>query len=411
MNLLKIDNLKDYATTSFGVALAQLLSFFSIPFIAKLSGPEMFGQYNYLISFVIIMLVLSSLRLEYSIYRLNEKTYQLLVALFYKISAFTALLLSVVFAFFVGDGEFLWVLLVVFLSLFSMAQFEFNIQNNIFKGEFKINALMRVVRAIIFPILFYTLYVFFDSNVYIIVVSFSLSNLMPSLFFNKGRVNKELETSLVRDVKAIILSCKSVIVYLVPAHLLSRYSTAIFVIVVGGIVGDSSAIAFYALAAKFLIAPAGIFISAISDVIKREVVKSPKKALENYYKISTLAAISAALVILFLNLYSESVVLFIMGEGWGESAKYAVALTPYFFSLIVFGPITHVYIILDKQKYDFYWQVLNAFFVTIALFVGLQYSSIIGVWFFSITFSISIFISAIICIQLVLKSARENVNV
>ncbi len=399
MKVFKIDNLRHYLSTGVGVGLAQLVSFMSVPFIAKLVGVTVFGQYYYLLTIIALVGVFTSLRMEYSIYTLSDELYYILNKIFSLITIILSIVLScIIFVLPNLVDNYALAYISFIITLVSIANFEYNIQKNIKFGAFKFNAFIRVLRALIFPLAFYLFYLSTEINEYLLLISFALANLIPILFV---RIKNTEQVSYIvnfSSFKELILKVKKTIVYLIPAHLLSRYSTGIFLLVGGNFLENTTSLAYYSLAVKFVIAPATIIVSAVSDVVKREVLVSPKKALINYYKISMLSFGVILIFILGIIFFSEYILSITMGPEWLPTADYAIALSPYLFSLVVFGPITFVYVILEKQKYDFYWQLFNAIFVSLSLYIGLQNSLLVGVWCFSIASAISILVSASICI-------------
>lgn len=399
LKALKIQNAGNYFSTGVGVALAQGISFFSLPFIAKLSGAEFFGNFNFTIAVLAVLSVLVSLRLEYCVFNLSQDRLALLIKLFGSIVAVTSIIFTILFyLYFTPNSDIFLGLLSIAITLFSLAKFEFLIQLNIKLGHFRDNAYLRVIRAVVFPLVFYGFYQAEAINDYFILLSFAASNLIP-IFIIRRKYQYDL--SIKGNFNDLLLSTKSVIVFLIPAHLLNRYSANVFLILTGLLAPQSSSLAFYALAAKFTIAPASIFVAAISDVVKREVLVSPKAALNNYFKITTLAGGGVLFGIFLIVKYSGYLIQAFIGNEWEPMSRYMVALTPLLFSLVVFGPITYVYVILGKQKIDFSWQLFNAIFVSASLFIGAQYSHVHSVWYFSIASSFSLFLSFCICVVLI----------
>lgn len=402
-----IPNFKSYATTGVGVALAQIISFASVPLIANLAGPEQFGNFGIVYSNLVIAMVLVSFKTELSLFVLKGITSDNAVAIISRLAVVTSLFLTPTLMSLnilpmssSGYLEFL----AIFALLLGQTIFELHIQSNIKKGHFKNNALQRIYKSFLYPIIFILFYVFGGSDSYIIVLSFGLAAFISTVSAN-GLTECKLDKKY--RYKHIILLAKrarKTAMFMTPSHLLSRYSGNSFVVLAGLQSGNSTFVAMYLLAYKFVIAPASILTAANSDVVKREILVDPVKGVKDFLKVSALSSIVAIVIIMFTILFSEKIVLMTMGEEWKQTANIAIALLPLLFTILVFSPLTHVYIVLNRQGLDLTWQIMNTLVTTLAILWGLAQSFEFAVWSFSIVYSLSIFISFLICLVIALKA-------
>ncbi|MCF8780055.1 hypothetical protein LZU85_14705 [Vibrio sp. IRLE0018] len=411
--LPKIENMRSFIATGIGVAMAQAISLLSIPLIAKMSGPQTFGDFSYLYSWLIVALVFSTLKLEFAVYVLSRDNIARLRNIFK--------LILPVMAFFISIALTLLALQYVpamvanaillfssfFIFLFFAGYFEFVIQDNVKQGKFKLNAELRIIRAFSVPSVFYLISCFFDLSAESIIITFSISNAIPVLYDKKENGSSLFYNSSVTDGFSVFKKCKDTVNYLVPAHFIARYSSTSLILLTGTLGVSSEQIAKYVLVEKLLIAPVSIVTAAVSDVVKREISKDPLSGLKNYYRLCFYTAIvSAVAVVVILTVFDE-VVLFAMGDGWGGINDYAIYLLPYMISLLVLSPITHVYTVLRRQKYDLAWQVFHAVITTAAIYIGLQSGFSTAVLYFSLSASVSLLISALICRHFVLTHKPE----
>ena len=404
--MLKIENLGDYLTTSLGVAAAQLIAILSVPFIANLSGPQVFGEYSYVLSLVTVFVVISSLKLDLVVFTISERLRQFLPSLFHLVSVVGSALLSCLLIYFSDriENETILTPISLMLAMYGIAAGEFLTQNNIRDGQFKRNAIFRVARACVLPLAFFLMSVIGTVTPYIILLSFALSNLLPALILKQRDSFKSPPNLSLNGLLETAHAASPTMKYMVPAHLLSRYSSNVFILVGGFLLNDHTGLAMYALVAKFLLAPVSIFTSTMSDVVKREVFVSPKRGLKNYLKLALNMSVLGAIAITMVTSFANDVILLTMGDKWVDASAYAIALLPLFFVTLVFSPLTYTYIILQKQHIDLTWQMFNACFVSLALYMGLQSDMITALWFYSIAASLSLLASFFVCIYLIIKA-------
>lgn len=400
MNNGSLSKISDYFTTSAGVAFAQAISFVSIPLVAKLVGPEAFGEYGFIFSMATLGIVAVTLKAELGALILPESKLKYLAPAFYRIVAFMSFFLAICSIPFLPSFQGAFDFIAVLVLLMGLSLFEFRVQINIRKGNFKSNAVIRVCRALLFPLFFLALFAFHKSS-YVVVLCMGLANFLSSQIGEN--IFKEIFSIKISLKKwlVIVRSLRDTIIYMTPAHLLNRYSGNVFVLMLGAFVKDPVGIAMYLLAHKFVIAPISIITSAAADVVKKDMLANPSLAMRRYIKISYLSLLAGCVGVLVIYYLSGPLIGLFMGDEWLIAEKYAIALSPLFFTLLVLSPLTHVYIVFKKQKLDMMWQIFNAAFVTVAIYAGISFSTLDAVWVYSWASALSIAVSFFVCLLIV----------
>ena len=408
-HFFKTDIFKAFFTTGFGVGTAQLIALLSVPYIAQISGPESFGKYSVYNSLLSIFCVFASLKLEFAVYTIPWRLYPYLKILV----SYLLLVNSVLFGVFAAlwlkiDVSNIQYTLSFTLSIFSMCYAQFVMSDNIKCGYYKKNAYIRITRALSIIIIFSLISKFYKASPLVILLSFSLGNLLPSLAFKRINFKSPVKIFRNKKPKTIFLRCKKVIIFLVPAHFLSRYSSGSLIILSGFMGYHASEIAKYALVEKLIIAPAAIVTMAMSDVIKRELVVNPRNGLKKFYLLSTFTSLMAVVGCIAIIIFGSEMLNIFMGKDWNKAIDYAIAIMPYFVSLLILSPITHTYTILNKQQYDLAWQVFHSLIITCTVVIGLSQDMLSAVLFYSIVSSFSILISALICRKIILNHKMNS---
>ncbi|WP_067583070.1 lipopolysaccharide biosynthesis protein [Endozoicomonas ascidiicola] len=402
LNFFKIKNYKALFTTGAGVGISQLISLMSIPIIARLSGPEIFGKYSFYNSIIIVLCVFGSLKMEYVLYRIPWRLYPHLKLISFwliLINSIALSFLSFLSLFFLSEILNVDVFYSFAISIASTCLFQFTIQDNIKKNKYKKNAYMRIFRSFLIPLTYFCIVFFGETTPVHILISYSIGNIIPWVLMQSTKDFRKIKFKRIKskNIKSMWRICYPVTMYLVPAHFLNRYSVGCLLIISGLYGIKSQDLAIYSIVEKLIVVPAGIITTAVSDVVKSEINKNPMNGLKNYYKISIYTILLSIVTILIVVNFSEYLIVYLMGSKWFGVGEFTVAILPYFVSLLVFGPITHTYTILNKQKYDFVWQIFNSILITVAVLLGLNSDFLTSVHYFSISASISLLISATIC--------------
>jgi O-antigen/teichoic acid export membrane protein len=380
-------------STSFFVFLAQLVSFFSIPYIGSLSGADQFGIYSQLIGISAVLAVFASLKGEYLYYSVDGADVGTVSVLCFFMVVVTAII-AAMYAMF--SQEYL-LSLAMWLSVASTIIFDYRLQLNISQGRFNENNIHRLIRAFAFPVFVFTFSKFDTISAQVILISFSLSSLSPLFFVNY--INLDVEIVLARLYK-IYSSIKLNALAMVPAHFLKQYSLASVFIISSFAGGDTQQMGVYAMLFKFIIAPASIIATAIGEVYRKRLMDSPATAWIFYKKVMMLVVPISLVTATFLHFYGAQLFILIMDETWAGAEIYIPFLLPLLISSICFPPITYTYLVLGLQKKDLTWQIANSIVVTIAVFVGFQFDLYTAVGAYALVYSFMLFLSFLFCVRI-----------
>jgi len=164
--------------------------------------------------------------------------------------------------------------------------------------------------------------------------------------------------------------------YLIFGHGISNVAWEAPIFFLNAIFTASSA-GFYMLTQRVLGVPVTFVSTAFADVFRREASLSYvsegqcigiyKRTLKNLL----LLAVLPSILFFFTAPYIFSLV---FGEKWRVAGEYAQILTPVFFCEFVIYPLSSMFMIAEKQKFDLLWQIANLLLIILAFVFG-AYSS------------------------------------
>lgn len=175
-------------------------------------------------------------------------------------------------------------------------------------------------------------------------------------------------------IKAIYLARKYINFpkYLVFAHGVNTVSFQLPIILLGAIFG-SHVPGMYMLTQRVMGAPSALIAGALGDVFRQEASYSyihkgncKKIFIKTLKKLLT---ISFFPFFLFFFLAPDLFSL-LFGNQWRVAGEYARILTPMFLMQFVCTPLMSMFIIGEKQKIDFIWQMFLFVFVFLSLYFG-----------------------------------------
>lgn len=397
-----------YVITGVGVGTAQCISILTYPIIARLLGPAIFTEFSFLLSVLLILIVVSTFKIENSLFVVDYSMISSIERVFQYVLPITSIIILSFFiflSFLNGLVTVVGAFSLVFTT-FWVSQFEFYIQKNIRFKLYSLNAIMRIIRAVFFLLSVLCLSLLELLTADTAIVAYGFSNLLPSSKYLIRYYNSS-NRGVIR-LSEVWPSVKDTVLFLSLAHFIQKYSLGCFVILCSFLKGDSLAeVGLFALAFKLTIAPVQIVTASIADVLKRTLLDNPDNALAEYVKLLVPMTLFFILWVIGLYFFGEYIVAVFLGDEWLGLIDYCISLLPYLFALLYFSPLTYAFLIFKKQKWDFNWQLLNALSITMVIY-GYQYLTVLELSFlFALVASVSLIIAGFISLYLIRNSSKR----
>ncbi|WP_297484818.1 oligosaccharide flippase family protein [Sulfurimonas sp.] len=135
----------------------------------------------------------------------------------------------------------------------------------------------------------------------------------------------------------------------------------------------TTVLGFYALSLRALQVPVGIIGSALGQVLYKKFTTLHNNGEDLYsYAKSVVVKLFLIAVPFFVLLFfiAPELFAFVFGEKWRVAGEYSQLLIPYLFMNFLISPISHIPIILEKQKKFFYLNLIVNIGMLLILFVG-----------------------------------------
>lgn len=158
----------------------------------------------------------------------------------------------------------------------------------------------------------------------------------------------------------------------IPGQLINTLSVQIVIFYLTSQFGFK-VVGFYALTDRFLGVPLSFIGNAVKDVFKQKAAEDYRNNGEcsGIYKKTTLLLIACALppfIILFV--FAPDLFAFFFGSQWKDSGIFAQILCVMYLLSFITMPTGWLFVIAEKQKFDFLWQMLFLIFTVASLGLG-----------------------------------------
>lgn len=375
LDKFKTKNAKGVLALLAGNTLAQLIMVLGGFVLARLYGPENNGTYNAFLSFVAILSVLTTFRLE-NIFVISKSSKAIR-------NLFSALLMIsslATFIFFLGYCVVEEIfslrtsLFVVFLScvagLFTAWN---NIQNSLFTKYkfFKFISTGLVINAIfsvIFQVIFYLLGYMENGLIYGTIFGTMVS---CAYYFSitRGRfmaINWGL-------AKKTILKNKEIVKYTLPSDSLNVIANNLMTLVIVFYFTKED-VGFYALSAKVLVTPLILLSNSMSKVFFQKTAGMVEHRAHDLYALSKKVILyNVGAIFLFLigmNTLGIYVLEWILGPEWKGLSTMTLILSFWILCRSAMNPIAPIVVVIKKNHYALYFNIYLVLVTVITCVIG-----------------------------------------
>jgi O-antigen/teichoic acid export membrane protein len=383
-----------------GTVIAQLISVGIIPVLTRLYSPEEFGIFAIFSSIVAILGVFATGRYEYAI--LADKSNDDAWNIFYAVFILSVLFSIFVVAFSIVGREWVESALNINVSFLIIYMAGFSIfLGGIYQASYywlnrqqyyHILTRSRVVGALILAIVS-TLFGFLGFGAEGLIAGMILgqvANLLSIYISVKSNRGNHIRPAWSK----IITSAKQNLDYprfLIPSSALDRFSSHSHILLLSYFFGTSvtGALGLYQ---RVVALPIRLIGNSIADVFKQHAsveLNEKGECLELFY--STAFKLFLLGIIPFVLLLTVSPIMFevVFGPEWRIAGEYAQTLSWMFFFGFVVSPLSSLFFIARKQKFDLIMQVYLLVSTLPALYIGHVYEDMfLAITLFTISYCI-----------------------
>lgn len=164
--------------------------------------------------------------------------------------------------------------------------------------------------------------------------------------------------------------------YLIVAHGFNTASGQMPVLLLSALFNTATA-GFFTLTQRVMAAPMALVAGALGDVFRQEasqayVHRGQCKAIyQKSFKRLLLISVGPFTVFFFV---APALFAWVFGEQWRVAGEYAQILTPMAFLQFITSPLSSMYMIAEKQKFDLLWQICLLALVATSFFGGKVFS-------------------------------------
>jgi O-antigen/teichoic acid export membrane protein len=361
--------------------IAQIINFGFSPVLTRIYTPSQFGLLTTMTAVVSILIIISTLQLEWSIPlskddQNNVESLSVVIIVHFILS----ILISFVAALFISaiiDKEnnlnwFLW-FVIVWLFVLLMGLFLIYTQQLFYKLDFKTISYSKIVLAtvqnasmVILGVLSIHYGLIFGR-----IFGYLVSVMVIMFTINALRLRTSVSLNLIKNQ---VLEKKKFIFFQVPSRILNVLGLYLPIIVLS-VFFDTEITGFYGLANTVVGVPIVLFGNSIGEAFYGRISKMGLEKVNDIYLMSKRITLKLFFISLvpFIVFYITSPFLFqfLFGDGWIQAGYFARYLSLMMLFRLVFTPTTRVFPLLNKQNVELYMNALRVVIVSVCFLLGI----------------------------------------
>lgn len=374
--LLKTPFQKHIATLFSGTVLAQAINVLGALLLAKLYAPERYGTYSSFLSFVSILTVFNSLKLEYII--ITEKSLErgknigdALVFIILLMSVVSMGIFGLTKEFFSDRG-------ILFLVLVGSSVTSFFLSNSKVleslatrTSAFKTIATARVLTAILVVSIQFLLFYY---TPYGLLYGYGIAMILLFIFY-AVRLKSRFKLPHIAQFKTTLKAHKNIVRYAYPSGLVN-------VVAINGmpilLLAYFSAVdaGVYALSLKVVSVPLFIISSSVSQVYFQKASSYFNTEKAKIYSLTLRVARSNFIIMLvilgILNTLGIYLLELVLDDSWKNVRSYMLCLSFLVLGQVSFSPISSLIVIINKMHLGLMFNVYLVAVNLVAVYIGYQ---------------------------------------
>jgi len=187
-------------------------------------------------------------------------------------------------------------------------------------------------------------------------------------------IKSTLNVISVREIKDTFFEYKKFPLITTPGSLINIAGYAIPILLFGNFYG-TAALGFYSLVNRCFAAPSALIGQSISQVFSSDITRlyneDPKQLLKLFVDITKKLSALSIVPVITIFIFAPSIFAFVFGSEWEEAGKYFRVLAPLQFFGFIVGPLTPTLNLIEKQNWQFAWEVAR--FITTLIFITFAY--------------------------------------
>jgi len=372
---------KNIATLLSGTLIAQVINIIGALFLAKIYAPELYGNYSVFLSFVGILTIINTLKLEYIIITEKDEkkslnTVNILLIIILLISVSHAIVFLFFQDFFLKKGIVFTILIASSIATFFLSNSKIFESYATRKSFFKTIANARVIMAI--STITFQL-VFFHYSKSGLIYGYLSSMIITFLFYliiSKKVINKPN----INLFKKTLKTHKNILRFAFPSGLINGLAMNIMPILLLAYFSASST-GVYALSLKVVSVPLFIISSSVSQVYFQKASDFFNHSKHKLFNLTKKIALTNILVMFVILILINTIGVFLLNHffdnSWEGLNKYILILSFFVLGQAAFSPISSIIIITNKMHIGLIFNISLALLNFIAIYIGNLYNNII----------------------------------
>lgn len=354
---------------SLATAIAQIFPMISLPILSRIYTPEEFGLYAlyYAVTTICVSVVTLSMQNSVLIEAKNEDAFTAVASVLYTSLMLSLFLAVVIYVYsniylFTGYQEFInsyifYVPFTVSLAALHSGLYYWLLRNELFK-VLAFNKLVLALSTMTIQIIIGVLNIGVLGLIIANILGFTISILLS---IRHGNVLSMVKYCDLHHVIRLITRNKDLAIFTTLAGFVNNMSSYLPDLLIGRLYG-THVLGLYSVGNRLISSPLSFVISTIQDLFRKDITEA-NNAIDGgtsiVFRIYLKRLLLLSIIIIIPTLVVFPILLEIaLGSIWRDAGVMIQSMAILVVTRFIASPLSYIWIISGKQKYDLIWQVL-----------------------------------------------------